>query len=87
MSTAGKRVLAQKHPLEVNEIYQAIQEKLRAHFDLKYIGTMSGKAEGLYDWLTVNYLNNKLADFIKINNIIRYFCCIYANCLLNHSKK
>jgi Icc-related predicted phosphoesterase len=64
MATAGMRLLESNN---ANAIYKLITERLQKKFTVKYSGTISGRAEGLYDWLTVNYLSNKLQD---MNNTV-----------------
>lgn len=62
LSTAGMRLLPQKTQ---QAIYNNIREYLHHHYNFKIaeIKTISGKMEGVYGWLDINYLlkafNNK----------------------------
>lgn len=59
LATAGMRLLPAASQAA---IYQAIKDYLTANtrFKLKNIETISGKMEGVYDWLAVNYWQNNL---------------------------
>jgi hypothetical protein len=62
MATAGMRLLEQQNPVQAKKIYQIIQQELSKEFNIKFLATISGREEGLYDWLMVNYLLNKFYD-------------------------
>ncbi len=55
MGTANMRLLPEE---KQNEIYVHVREYIADNYDftIKNIATLSGKMEGVYDWLDVNYL-------------------------------
>jgi Golgi nucleoside diphosphatase len=61
MGTAGMRQLS---PEQQQDVYQAVTAELenQTHFQPKFVGTIDGQQEGIFGWLTVNYLSNRLAN-------------------------
>ncbi|XP_026781866.2 ectonucleoside triphosphate diphosphohydrolase 3 [Pangasianodon hypophthalmus] len=64
-ATAGMRLLHQKSEELSNAVLLAIQEYLRSlPFDFHNASIISGQEEGLYGWITVNYL---MGNFLEKN--------------------
>ncbi|KAI4871219.1 hypothetical protein NFI96_003484 [Prochilodus magdalenae] len=64
-ATAGMRLLHLKNEEESNRILGEIQEFLRSlPFDFQNASIISGQEEGLYGWITVNYL---MGNFLERN--------------------
>ncbi|KAL7874368.1 hypothetical protein SRHO_G00053380 [Serrasalmus rhombeus] len=64
-ATAGMRLLDLKNETESNAILLQIQEYLRSlPFDFHNASIISGQEEGLYGWITVNYL---MGNFLEKN--------------------
>lgn len=58
MATAGMRLVL---PGQQKAIYSAIQKQLSTTtLNVKFVGTIPGQKEGLYDWIALNYLNHSL---------------------------
>ncbi|XP_066539554.1 ectonucleoside triphosphate diphosphohydrolase 3 [Hoplias malabaricus] len=64
-ATAGMRLLRLKNEEQSNAILTEIQEFLRSlPFDFQNASIISGQEEGLYGWITVNYL---MGNFLERN--------------------
>ncbi|KAK1795128.1 hypothetical protein P4O66_010308 [Electrophorus voltai] len=64
-ATAGMRLLHQKNEAAANIILVALQEYLHSlPFDFQNASIISGQEEGLYGWITVNYL---MGNFLEKN--------------------
>ncbi|XP_031729560.1 ectonucleoside triphosphate diphosphohydrolase 3 [Anarrhichthys ocellatus] len=64
-ATAGMRLLHQKDEQKSNEILGSLREYLEAlPFNFQNASIMSGQKEGLYGWITVNYL---MGNFLEKN--------------------
>ncbi|XP_053509904.1 ectonucleoside triphosphate diphosphohydrolase 2 [Ictalurus furcatus] len=62
-ATAGMRLLNMSHPKKSDEILKEVEEKLKSYpFHFKGATILTGREEGAYGWVTVNYL---LENFIK----------------------
>ena len=61
MGTAGMRLLSEA---QQQDVYQAVNAELQnqTHFQPKFVGTIDGQQEGIFGWLTVNYLTNRLTN-------------------------
>ncbi|CAH8868515.1 unnamed protein product [Trichobilharzia szidati] len=72
MATAGMRLLT---PAQQDEIWQTVREFVKSHyrFDFKYSDayTISGTEEGLFGWISVNYLLGRFRPLSKSNEIIK----------------
>ncbi|XP_061590451.1 ectonucleoside triphosphate diphosphohydrolase 2 [Cololabis saira] len=70
-ATAGMRLLQNSNPEQCNQILQEVGQKIRSYpFDYKGASILSGKDEGAYGWVTVNYL---LENFIKYGFVGHWF--------------
>jgi apyrase len=60
LATAGMRLLPEKSQ---QDIYTHVQDYLDSHysFSIKNVKTISGKMEGIYAWLELNYLEGNFA--------------------------
>ncbi|XP_058250880.1 ectonucleoside triphosphate diphosphohydrolase 3 [Hemibagrus wyckioides] len=64
-ATAGMRLLQQKNKGESNNVLTSMQDYLRSlPFDFHNASIISGQEEGLYGWITVNYL---MGNFLEKN--------------------
>ncbi|KAI5106254.1 ectonucleoside triphosphate diphosphohydrolase 3 isoform X1 [Silurus meridionalis] len=64
-ATAGMRLLKQKNEKQSNDVLFEIQKYLRSlPFDFHNASIISGQEEGLYGWITVNYL---MGNFLEKN--------------------
>ncbi|TSK34845.1 Ectonucleoside triphosphate diphosphohydrolase 3 [Bagarius yarrelli] len=64
-ATAGMRLLHQKNETQSNEVLRAMQNYLRSlPLDFHNASIISGQEEGLYGWITVNYL---MGNFLEKN--------------------
>ncbi|KAK2854839.1 hypothetical protein Q7C36_006708 [Tachysurus vachellii] len=64
-ATAGMRLLKQKNEEQSNDVLQAMDKYLRSlPFDFHNASIISGQEEGLYGWITVNYL---MGNFLEKN--------------------
>ncbi|XP_054639118.1 ectonucleoside triphosphate diphosphohydrolase 3 [Dunckerocampus dactyliophorus] len=64
-ATAGMRLLQEKEPQRANEILESLREYLQSlPFDFQNASIITGQEEGLFGWITVNYL---LGNFLEKN--------------------
>ncbi|KAL0984901.1 hypothetical protein UPYG_G00150200 [Umbra pygmaea] len=64
-ATAGMRLLQSQNEAKSNEILQNLQNYLQSlPFNFQNASIMSGEEEGLYGWITVNYL---MGNFLEKN--------------------
>lgn len=61
ISTAGMRTI---NPAQQELLYKNLEAyiKTSSSFNVKYVGTISGRLEGVFDWLSLNCLENKLGS-------------------------
>ncbi|KAM6902911.1 ectonucleoside triphosphate diphosphohydrolase 2 [Xenentodon cancila] len=70
-ATAGMRLLQTSNPNQCNQILQEVGKKIQSYpFDYKGASILSGKDEGAYGWVTINYL---LENFIKYGFVGHWF--------------
>lgn len=71
-ATAGMRLLHEEDALKSNEVLQSLTEYLRSlPFNFQNASIISGQEEGLYGWITVNYLRENLIKKNLLNSYIR----------------
>nr|CAH8868910.1 unnamed protein product [Trichobilharzia regenti] len=72
MATAGMRLLS---PTQQDMIWQTVRDHVKSHyrFDFKYSDayTISGTEEGLFGWISVNYLLGRFRPVSKTKEIIK----------------
>ncbi|XP_017265520.1 ectonucleoside triphosphate diphosphohydrolase 3 [Kryptolebias marmoratus] len=62
-ATAGMRLLHQRDEQKSNEIMDSLREYLSSlPFDFRNASIMTGQEEGLYGWITVNYLKGNFLE-------------------------
>ncbi|XP_068592516.1 ectonucleoside triphosphate diphosphohydrolase 3 [Cebidichthys violaceus] len=62
-ATAGMRLLHEKDEQKSNEILESLREYLEAlPFNFKNASIITGQEEGLYGWITVNYLKGNFLE-------------------------
>ncbi|XP_045923206.1 ectonucleoside triphosphate diphosphohydrolase 2 [Micropterus dolomieu] len=70
-ATAGMRLLQMSSPEQTDQILQEVGHKIQSYpFSYKGAAILSGKDEGAYGWVTVNYL---LENFIKYGFVGHWF--------------
>lgn len=69
LGTDGMRLLSKEQQAK---IYASVKHYFVMHYDFKVetIKTLSGKMQGVYDWLTVNYLENNFKENSVDDNVI-----------------
>ncbi|CAJ1061815.1 ectonucleoside triphosphate diphosphohydrolase 3 [Xyrichtys novacula] len=71
-ATAGMRLLHERDEQKSNEILASLREYLSyLPFDFKNASIISGEEEGLYGWVTVNYLMGNFLEKHILNKYIR----------------
>ncbi|XP_061772216.1 ectonucleoside triphosphate diphosphohydrolase 3 isoform X2 [Nerophis ophidion] len=69
-ATAGMRLLQKQDPQRAAEVLESLREYLQSlPFDFKNASIITGQEEGLYGWITVNYL---LDNFLEKNILNKY---------------
>ncbi|KAG7480424.1 hypothetical protein MATL_G00055940 [Megalops atlanticus] len=69
-ATAGMRLLNISDPTESEQIMEEVGQKIRSYpFSFRGAAILSGREEGAYGWVTVNYL---LENFIKYGFVGRW---------------
>ncbi|XP_061806915.1 ectonucleoside triphosphate diphosphohydrolase 3 isoform X3 [Nerophis lumbriciformis] len=64
-ATAGMRLLQEQDPQRAAEVLESLRKYLQSlPFDFKNASIITGQEEGLYGWITVNYL---LGNFLEKN--------------------
>lgn len=62
-ATAGMRLLHERDAQKSNEVLESIREYLQSFpFNFQNASIISGQEEGLYGWITVNYLNGNFLE-------------------------
>uniref|UniRef100_UPI0037E8D635 ectonucleoside triphosphate diphosphohydrolase 3 n=1 Tax=Semicossyphus pulcher TaxID=241346 RepID=UPI0037E8D635 len=71
-ATAGMRLLHEKDEQRSNEILESLREYLSSTpFDFRNASILTGQEEGLYGWVTVNYLMGNFLEKNLWNTYIR----------------
>lgn len=71
-STAGMRLLHMKDEKKANEVLVSLREYLGSlPFNFRNASIISGEEEGLYGWITVNYLMGNLVEKNYWNKYVR----------------
>ncbi|XP_040899851.1 ectonucleoside triphosphate diphosphohydrolase 3 [Toxotes jaculatrix] len=71
-ATAGMRLLQEKDEQRSNEILASLREYLSSlPFSFQNASIISGQEEGLYGWITVNYLNGNFLEKNLWNTYVR----------------
>ncbi|CAN9513903.1 unnamed protein product [Ophioblennius macclurei] len=71
-ATAGMRLLQEKDEQKANEVLTSLREYLESlPFMFQNASIISGQEEGLYGWITVNYLMGNLIEETLWNKYIR----------------
>lgn len=71
-ATAGMRLLEEKNLTRSNEIMQSLREYLSSlPFDFQNASIISGQEEGLYGWITVNYIMGNFFEKNMWNKYVR----------------
>ncbi|XP_060907023.1 ectonucleoside triphosphate diphosphohydrolase 3 isoform X1 [Labrus mixtus] len=71
-ATAGMRLLHEKDEQRSNEILASLTEYLSSlPFAFQNASIISGQEEGLYGWVTVNYLKGRFLELHLLNKFIR----------------
>ncbi|XP_057690393.1 ectonucleoside triphosphate diphosphohydrolase 3 isoform X2 [Corythoichthys intestinalis] len=71
-ATAGMRLLQEKDMQRANEVLDSLKEYLQSlPFDFQNASIITGQEEGLYGWITVNYLMDNFIEKTLWNTYIR----------------